>query len=401
MHIYVHIPFCLKKCNYCDFASQGLDEFAGAAPIDEYFAALGTEIKSRMKDSERKIARTVYFGGGTPGVGGIDNLIKTLDLLMKLYRFAPDCEISFETNPKIFSVKDYRRMFEAGFNRISIGAQSFDDGVLKLLGRAHDAQEAKAALIMAREAGFNNISADFMIGVPYKKGGSAHKTVFFDMRLPELEHISVYQFSVCDNTVIASKINKGEIIQPGDEWMAEEYISVCGQLAGMGFTQYEISNFSAGPEFISKHNYSYWQKEDYAGFGAGAVSTASDIRRTNYRDITAYIDGVKGGAYFDIERLGPREQFLEKVMLALRTSRGLTKDLLPPGSFEIIQKDRRLNKLSEREFIDLSPAGLALGPKGFMVMNNIVLTVMDSLDSARIKCEEKQLAKESECVALD
>ncbi len=389
MHIYVHIPFCLKKCYYCDFASQGLDEFAGGAPIDEYFAALGAEIKSRSEDFEAKIARTVYFGGGTPGVGGIDNIVKILDLLKKVYRFAPDCEISFETNPKIFSDKDYRRMLEAGFNRISIGVQSLNDGVLKLLGRAHDARGAEAALIMAREAGFKNISADFMIGMPYQKGGFAHKTVFSDMRLPLLEHISVYQFCVCDNTVIASKLDKGEIIQPGDEWMAEEYISVCNQLASMGFTQYEISNFASGPDYISKHNYSYWLKEDYLGFGAGAVSTVKDIRRSNYRDIRAYTLGVKAGAYFDTEILEPREQFLEKVMLALRTTRGLTKDMLPGGSFEILQKNPGLKKLAKQEFIDLSPAGLTLGPKGFMVMNNIVLTVMDSLASGRIAHEQK------------
>lgn len=387
MHIYIHIPFCLKKCGYCDFASRGLDEFAGPAPIDEYFSALGYEIKSRARDFEKKAARTVYFGGGTPGIGGIDNLVKIFDLLNELHGLAPDCEISFENNPGIFSLKDYRRMFEAGFNRVSIGVQSLDDRVLKLLGRAHDARGAKAAIYMAREAGFNNISADFMIGVPYEKGGPVHNPVFLDMRFSELEHavdhISVYQFSVCDNTVIASRINKGEIVQPGDEWMAERYISVCERLNGMGFIQYEISNFSAGPEFISKHNYSYWLKEDYAGFGAGAVSTAGDIRRTNYGDIAAYIGGVKSGAYFDIETLGPREQLLEKVMLALRTSRGLTKDSLPPQSFEIIQKDRRLNEAARRGIIDLTPAGLTLGPRGFVVMNNIVLTVMDSLVSAR------------------
>lgn len=240
MHIYLHIPFCLKKCHYCDFASRGIDEFGGRAPIDEYFEALGAEIISRTKDSGLKIARTVYFGGGTPGVGGVDNLIKILDLLRKVYRFAPDCEISFETNPKIFSDKDYGRMLEAGFNRISIGVQSLDDDDLKLLGRAHDARGAQAALAMARGAGFKNISADFMIGVPYRKGGFAHKTVFSDELLARLEHISVYQFCVCDNTVIASKIDKGEIIIPGDEWMAEEYIAVCSRLAGAGFAQYEI-----------------------------------------------------------------------------------------------------------------------------------------------------------------
>lgn len=383
MHVYVHIPFCLKKCAYCDFASVGLDAFGGRPPIDEYFLALADEIESRASVMADIELSTIYFGGGTPGVGGVENLLKTLDLLNKKFKISPGCEITIETNPKLFSAADYKRLVTAGFNRISIGVQSLNDEVLKMLGRVHDACEAETAVAEARAAGFRNVSVDFMIGVPYENGGSAVKSDFSEIGRLGAGHVSVYQFSVCEGTPIASRVRLGELIALTDEEMAAEYTLACAALAEAGFAQYEISNFARSAEFISRHNYSYWLKHDYAGFGAGAVSTIKNTRQSNCREISDYINGMKAGRYFETETLGPGEQRLEKIMLALRTADGLAADELSEGGFEILSKNPLIKRLADDGFAFLRGGRLSLSVKGFLVMNKIALMVAEILPAAK------------------
>ncbi len=382
MHVYVHVPFCIKKCAYCDFASTGLDAFAGLPPVDEYFGALAAEIESRAAAVGDGAVSTVYFGGGTPGAGGIENLLKTFALLKNFFVVPPGCEITIETNPKIFSAADYKRLAAAGFNRISIGVQSLDDEVLKLLGRVHDARGAVTAVKEARAAGFGNVSVDFMIGVPYEKGGRPVKSDFSEIVRLGADHVSVYQFSVCEGTPIASRVGRGELIALTDEEMAAEYTLACAALAEAGFEQYEISNFARSAEIISRHNYSYWLKHDYAGFGAGAVSTIKNARQSNCREVSDYINGVKAGRYFETETLGPGEQRLEKIMLALRTSEGLAASELCDGGFEILSKSPLIKSLADEGYAVLRGGRLSLSVKGFLVMNKIALTVADILPAA-------------------
>ncbi|HBC75759.1 MAG: hypothetical protein A2008_12845 [Candidatus Wallbacteria bacterium GWC2_49_35] len=382
MHVYVHIPFCLKKCAYCDFASTGLDAFSGRPPLDEYFRALTAEIESRAPLMDDTSVSTIYFGGGTPGAGGIENLLKTLDLLKNIFTLEPGCEITVETNPKTFGASDYKRLVFGGFNRISIGVQSLNDEVLKRLGRVHDSLEAETASKEARGAGFGNVSVDFMIGVPYEKGRSAVKTDFSGLGRLGAGHVSVYQFSVCEGTPIASRVRRGELIALTDEEMAAEYTLACSSLEKAGFAQYEISNFASSAEFISRHNYSYWLKHDYAGFGAGAVSTIKNARQSNCREISDYINGIKTGRYFETEILGPGEQRLEKIMLALRTAEGLAAEELAEGGCEILLKSPIIKRLADDGYAFLRGGRLSLSVKGFLVMNKIALTVAEILPAA-------------------
>lgn len=386
MHVYLHIPFCLKKCAYCDFASTGLDAFAGRPPIDEYFRALTAEIESRVPLLDDVSVSTIYFGGGTPGAGGIENIIESLALLKNIFTIEPGCEITVETNPKTFGASDYARLVSAGFNRISIGVQSLNGEVLKLLGRVHDSREAETAVKEARGAGFGNISVDFMIGVPREKGRSAVRTDFAGLGRLGADHVSVYQFSVCEGTPIDSLVRRGELIALADEEMAAEYTGACSELEKAGFAQYEISNFARSAEFISRHNYSYWLKHDYAGFGAGAVSTIKNTRRSNCREISDYIKGMKAGRYFENETLGPGEQRLEKIMLALRTAEGLAADELSEGGFEVLAKSPLIKRLADEGYAILRGGRMSLSVKGFLVMNKIALTVADILPAS----EEQQ-----------
>ncbi|HOD40211.1 MAG: Oxygen-independent coproporphyrinogen-III oxidase 1 [Spirochaetes bacterium ADurb.BinA120] len=376
MHLYIHIPFCLKKCSYCDFASYGIDYFNGVPPLSDYFEALRMEIDLRTASFEAKpAAETIYFGGGTPGVGGIENIVKTLDLLKDKFITDESCEITVETNPRIFDAAGYGKLREAGFNRISIGMQSGDDKVLALLGRVHDASEALRALALAREAGFKNISADFMTAIPYKKGENYQKSDFAAIGELQLDHVSIYQFSVCENTPVHSMVKSGELIELSDEEAAEEYLSVCSQLLKAGFIHYEVSNFARNRNFISRHNRSYWRKEDYMGFGAGAVSTLGAIRQQNSGGVFEYIGGVGTQNYYLLETLSGPDLLLETIMLALRTDEGLRKNAITPEIFDKIHGDPKIISLAENGLLILKKENIALTDAGFLVMNKIALIV--------------------------
>ncbi len=384
MHIYVHIPFCLKKCGYCDFASSGVDEFEDGPPLKEYFEALKKEIISRANFFDKKIADTIYFGGGTPATGGVDNIIDALGFITDIFPSEPACEITIENNPEALTAGEYRRLLEAGFNRISIGIQSLDDGVLKILGRLHDSHRAVCAIENSINAGFKNISADFMIGTVYPAAEEPIASNFDDQFLKYLQHISVYQFSVADGTAIKSMVDNGALIELDDERMAREYHRTCFQLKKAGFDRYEISNFARGPEYISKHNYSYWAKKDYAGFGAGAVSTFKNTRRCNNRKIYEYIKHAGTGKEHEIEKLSPGEQFIEKIMLALRTSHGLTPDITGEKMFKKLDEDPIIKKLTAEGYVQyIKNKKFSLNTEGFMVMNDITLKVIDALTAGR------------------
>lgn len=380
MHIYVHVPFCLKKCPYCDFASRGLDEFAGGAPFKEYFRALAREIETRAPVLGGAPARTIYFGGGTPGAGGVENLISVLVLLKEKFPPAPECEVTVETNPKALSAVDYRRLAESGFNRVSIGVQSLDGETLKLLGRVHNAEEALEAAREARQAGFGNVSIDLMIGVPRERGRKAPREDLSGIGAFGADHVSVYQFSVCEGTPIAGLVARGELIPLDDAEMADGYLAACSALEAAGFRQYEISNFARNEAFISRHNYSYWRREDYAGFGAGAVSTAGNVRRTNFIEVFDYIAGCDSGDYFDTETLGPAEKRLEKIMLALRTVDGLRDSEFE--KFSALRQAPGIRRLVGEGHALLERGRFSLTPSGFMLMNGIALMVADIFEAA-------------------
>jgi len=387
LHIYVHLPFCLKKCYYCDFSSVGMDEMSGRAEkvFDSYYERLKKELAFRAEElNGDRVVTTVYFGGGTPPVAGVERLAGFLKNIKESFSVSADAEITLETNPAILDEKGFSLLKKAGFNRVSIGTQSFNDEVLETLGRAHSAADARNSVSAAAAAGFDNISIDLMTALPVKPG---EKTAAFNgSAIPHgsINHISVYQFSVCESTVMDRLVSAGELEKADDESTAAVYLDMCGYLADAGYLQYEVSNFAKSEKYISRHNYSYWTGEDYLGLGASAVSTLGRERITNERDITVYTASeVSDPDCRSVEKLSDEDIRNEKIMLGLRTYEGFKKSAVGADDYNKIfsRTGRMISKLSDEGFLTAGDDSIKLMPKGYMVMNNIAAIIAGALES--------------------
>lgn len=298
--IYVHIPFCAKKCNYCDFNSY--DNCSSL--IEPYFDALTEEIictAEKLKLEKRTFVDTIFFGGGTPTFPPYKYVVKVLEVLRKYFIFAPNCEITIESNPGTVTNESLKAYFDAGFNRLSIGLQSANDCILENLGRIHKYEHFVEEISAAREVGFSNINVDLMFGLPNQKTTDLLKTV--DKVLEFLPtHISCYSLIVEEGTPFYDEHKKGCLIVPDDKEDREMYHLAIDKLASVGLNQYEISNFAFNG-YECRHNVKCWKYYDYVGFGAGACSLLTDRkkindntkdvirhRRSNIFDVQAYID---------------------------------------------------------------------------------------------------------------
>ncbi|HNY11405.1 MAG TPA: radical SAM family heme chaperone HemW [Candidatus Wallbacteria bacterium] len=387
LHVYVHIPFCLKKCYYCDFSSVGMDAMSGRAEniFGSYYERLKKELDFRSKELKKSCSiSTIYFGGGTPPVAGIDRLAGFLKNISEIFDVQKDAEITFETNPAILDEEGFSLLKKAGFNRVSIGTQSFDDPALKMLGRAHNAKDALNSVSAAASGGFENISIDLMIALPEKPGKKTSAFDGADIPYKSVSHISAYQFSVCEATVIDRLVSKGELEKADEETTAGVYLDMCEKLKKAGYLQYEISNFAKSVKFISRHNYSYWSGEDYIGLGASAVSTLGRERATNLSDIHEYIASeVSSAKSRFVEKLSDMDVMTEKIMLGLRTYEGLRKCAIGSNEYKKIfdRTGKMLRKLNDEGFLTADGEAIKLMPKGYMVMNNIAVIIARALEN--------------------
>jgi oxygen-independent coproporphyrinogen-3 oxidase len=270
---YVHIPFCLRKCLYCDFNSYpGMEDL-----FLPYVEALRREIKAACS-SDTEIP-SIFFGGGTPTLLPPELLSSVLEALKASFNVLSDAETSTEANPGTVTRGFLERLRSAGFNRLSLGVQSLFENELARLGRIHTPEEAIQAFNDARAAGFANINLDLMYGIPEETRNSWRRTL---QRVLELgpEHISLYSLSIEEGTPFFRMYNSGDLELPGSEAEADMYEEAIRILTGAGFVHYEISNF-ARPGFQCRHNVTYWKNEPYFGFGAGAASFLGGVRRTN------------------------------------------------------------------------------------------------------------------------
>lgn len=307
--IYVHIPFCAKKCNYCAFNSKT----AGAEEIAAYVDALCAEIKARAAG---KVFSTVYFGGGTPSILKIGQLEKILSLI----EMAAACEVTAEVNPGTVDENYLRSLREIGFNRISIGVQSFSDGLLKILGRIHDSAAA-VSTVNAATSFFENVSVDLMYGLPAQTLGDVQRAVEIAAGL-DVQHISIYGLEIESGTKFGELFDAGELVLPDD---GDMYDYIVEELPRRGYARYEISNF-ARKNFESRHNLGYWTGKNYIGVGAGAHSFDGQTRTSNIRDVPAYIKKIRAGvSVSQIEELVTRSAAMEEFcFLGLRTATGLS-----------------------------------------------------------------------------
>ena len=299
--VYIHIPFCKSKCDYCDFYSLAGRE----DQMDRYQKALLSHLAETAPMAQVPVD-TIYFGGGTPSRYGEKRLKEILTALKKQLPVDKDAEITLEANPDSVDLRSLRRLRRAGFNRISLGMQSADPAELEAVHRPHTVQQTDQAVTMAKKAGFKNLSLDLIYGLPGQTEESWRATVEHALSLIP-QHLSCYGLKVEEGTPLAQRVEEGEVL-PDDDAQADRYLWTVGRLARAGFAQYEISNF-AKPGHESRHNLRYWLTRPYIGFGPGAHSDFGGRRYSFVRDLDAYIKGVlEGGNILDSEELIPRQE---------------------------------------------------------------------------------------------
>ena len=279
--IYIHIPFCASKCGYCDFYSC-----AGAAErMAEYQQALLEHIEESAGRIAPAYIDTVYFGGGTPSFYGAARLIELLDAVKATGRLLKRAEVTVEVNPDSVRLHDLRALRKAGFNRLSIGMQSANNDILKMIGRRHSYRQVEMAVENARTAGFDNISLDLIYGLPSQTRSDWADTLAKALALRP-EHISGYGLKLEEGTPMYAL--KDSPLIPSDDEQADMYLCMVEELRHYGYEQYEISNFSI-PGYESRHNLKYWQLDDYMGFGPGAHSCIGRTRYSYVRDLDRYL----------------------------------------------------------------------------------------------------------------
>ena len=362
--IYVHVPFCKRKCAYCDFAS-----YAGCEDqIERYFDALGREINAWADELRAYQARSIFFGGGTPSLVPAGKIAAVLERLRSCMEFAQDIEITLEANPGTVDMEKLRAYRSAGVNRLSFGVQSFDGELLKNLDRIHTPDEAQEAVLMAREAGFENISVDLMYALPGQTMAQWSRTLDIAVSLP-VRHISAYSLIVEEGTRMASWVKEGIARIPDDDLVNEMQRMAVMKLAQAGFDRYEVSNF-ARPGFESRHNYTYWTGGEYLGLGSAAHSLMNNLRFDNPPELERYIAGERMLNCCERTREDRREEML---MLATRTVRGL--DL---NEWQRLFGDR-LEKIKAKEIEKLKNYGLIEIENGFLKLTTIGLELQDSV----------------------
>lgn len=375
--IYVHVPFCRSKCQYCDFYSLATKD---DKIIDGYLDAVCDHIKEAGELAPGYKVDSIYFGGGTPSFFGADGLAVILTTIRRNFDVDNNAEITFECNPDSVNDRLLHRLRAEGFNRVSLGIQSDDDEMLKKLGRPHTYAQAVAAYHRIRKAGFRNVSVDLMYGLPGQDLLDWQETLDNVLRLLP-EHISCYALKVEEGTPFAQM--KDVLNLPDDDTQAEMYLTAVEILRSRGFRQYEISNFCR-KSMVSRHNMKYWTGGEYLGFGPAASSDFAGKRFTLKRDLQAYISAIRDGGDImeEMEEIPMRERAGEYLMLRLRTSQGIDRYeyeklfLLPFGPLEeVLEKRRRMFHTTQTD-----TGRWVLTPKGYLVSNDVITDLLIAQD---------------------
>ncbi len=353
--LYIHIPFCAKKCGYCDFYSV-----RGTRSIDEYISALTLDLRNTGRQCREYTVDTVYVGGGTPSLMSTENMNSLFSAVHDAFTFSDDCEITVECNPASSDVGLASSLKSAGVNRISLGMQSSDDDILSFLGRSHDRRGFENAYSLFRHAGFDNISVDIMYGIPGENAQSVKRDALYALSL-ECEHVSCYLLKVESGTAFSKR---GIVEADGDEAFIQ-YKTLCDTLGNGGFERYEISNFTRDGR-RSRHNMKYWTCGEYLGFGPAAYSYFGGRRYGNARNISAYIHGEN--IRTDIEIITEEEKRREKIMLGLRLSDGIPEDLLD---------ESKVSSFKRAGYLTVADGRVSLTTEGFFLSNLIISEFLD------------------------
>ena len=379
--IYIHIPFCRSKCDYCDFYSLAGREDR----MDDYQKALIAQITESAPLARGYSVNSVYIGGGTPTWYGEKRLCELLRLIGKKFKVAKDVEITMEANPDSVTEKGLRTLRRAGVNRVSLGMQSACDRELQDIHRPHTFQQVSAAVAAARKAKIKNLNLDLIFGLPGQTEDSWHESVEAALALSP-EHLSCYGLTVEEGTPLAGRVARGERL-PDDDMQASLYLWTVERLAKAGYEQYEISNF-AKPGCQSRHNLKYWMGREYMGFGAAAHSDFGGCRYAYVRDLEGYIRGVLDGDRLlsESEMIPPRERGGEYLMLRLRTTLGIEEwEYRREFYMNFDPIAAKFSEYEQKGWAVRVGRRWRLTPEGFLLSNRLIGEILELQEAATLE----------------
>lgn len=372
--IYIHIPFCVSKCLYCNFYSITKLDL-----VNDYVLALVKEIKRESGKYKDYTIDTIFIGGGTPSVlptGSISSIITTIK---KYFKLAPNCEISIESNPNTITYTNALEWFNSGVNRVSVGLQTTSDRLLKKIGRAHTFNDFVLAIDNLKKVGFNNINADIMLGLPTQKHGDVRHTLKHCFRLG-LTHISAYTLILEEDTKLYGLVSQGKFKLPTEQKTLSMFDCVLKNTRLNGYSRYEVSNFSL-PNFECKHNLNCWNMNNYVGFGCASHSFVDNTRFANISDVEKYIDYIsKSKSVLDFSESVSKEELVEEyIMLGLRTVKGIDINKLKNEyKYDLLElKKEQIKKFQDLGFISVKDNYLFATEQGFYVLNQIIVDLVD------------------------
>jgi len=370
--IYIHIPFCKKICSYCDFYRIILPE-----DYSLFIDALLSEAEMRQKYLADEVISTIYFGGGTPSVLSLEEIRRILDRLSDLFTIDNYCERTIELNPDDIDPSYLNGIRKLGFNRVSLGIQSWRDKDLILLNRRHNAEQAEKALTDTFNAGFENVTVDLIYGIPGMSSldwiSNLDKTFSFDIK-----HLSAYHLTIEPETTFGKMKKKGKLSEIDEEESANQFNILIEKAEKAGFMQYEISNF--GKEgYFSRHNTSYWKQINYLGLGPSAHSFNNYSRQWNIKNVKNYINSIRNNkSFYEGEELTTKTRFNEYIMTSLRTMWGIDLDFVE-RVFEKEGYDYIINtagKFKDYGLMKQENKNLILTTQGKMISDNIISEFM-------------------------
>ncbi len=366
--IYIHVPFCGKRCDYCDFYSLTYQ----VDLMEKYWQALAKEIEIYGELNQGLLLRSIYFGGGTPALLSISVLHKILNKIKKYYRIPPDCEITLETNPLLIKEEKLAGWKRIGINRLSVGIQSFLDKELLLLGRQHSGRTAYEKVELLKKY-YSNYSLDFIFALP---GQSLLDWSFNINKIQALKppHLSVYNLQIEPGTELSKRIEAGDLIACSEKRDAELYQMTVNELQSLGFKQYEISSY-ARKGYLSQHNRLYWSFKPYFGFGPAAAGFNGEFRYTNKSDLTKYLMNLQHGRLpeREIVKLNSADKMAEYIFLGLRLNEGISKVAFK-NIFGCEIKElygNQIEKLNRQGLLEFVDQFIFLTEKGRLLANEV------------------------------
>lgn len=371
-HIYIHFPFCIRKCSYCDFCSIphdcGLEE--------RYVPALLAELE--MRRQEIGTVRTIFLGGGTPSILATVLLADIMHMLKQSCEIDADAEITIEANPATMHAEKSEALRAGGFNRISIGVQSVHARELVTLGRVHDWHNVIETCALVRSAGFSNLSLDLMYGIPGQSVESWRHSLQSVIALNP-DHISAYELTPERETPLFGQLSSGALALPSDEVIAEMYTLADELLSSNRYEHYEISNY-AQPAFRCRHNMAYWQRKSYIGLGAAAHSFDGHYRSANTDDIIQYIERIEQGGVPVMEtiELSSVQAIQETIFLGLRTADGIVRSTFEPVVWQEIEKALQSDTL--QGLAEITPDRIRLTSGGWLVSNQVIASILSGIE---------------------